>query len=152
MAYNFDRMVNGLKGFTLNQYLDDWIFYNQVFITDLNKKRLIEKGTDVDGNEIRTFKAEQGENYAGFTITARENDGLQADHVDFKVTGKFHSTFETVNRSNSFSIDADDDKPGGKISDNVDVESALGLADLRPLQAKLLPDLRKEVLSLIQGS
>lgn len=160
MAGVFDRMANNLKAFNLNQYLGDWLVDNEDFITGLNKKRLYGFGTYVDGEKIVTFKAQQensGYPYAINTIrgTPEYQGKVQKsqpyDRVTLNDTGRAYDSFSVNAKSNSFSIEANDDKSDGKISDNVDFERALGLDDLKPLQTKLLPDLRKEILSILRS-
>ena len=90
----FERLYNNVVNFDINKEIELLLDDNTVFITDLNKKRLLEHGTDVDGKEIRTFRAAGGEVYSGFTIALRDKQGKQSDHVDAFDTGKYHSTFK----------------------------------------------------------
>jgi len=147
----FDRLYSNIAGFDLNHYLELWFDDNNEFITDLNKKRLLEQGTDVDGKQIRTFRAEQGEVYNRFTIESKYKKGQPFDRVTLKDTGEFHNSFKVESDSKGFAIEGDEDKPDGKISDNVDVESALGIYDLQPIIDKLTVDLQEELLLILKG-
>lgn len=142
----FDRMYKSIESFNQSKHMELWLDANTDFVTGLNKTRLLQKGTDVDGKEIRTFKAAQGENYSAFTINMRLAEGKQYAHVDLYDTGAFHNSVKVNSKSNQFSIEADDKKEDGNISDNLDVESALGLENLQPVINKYLPELRSEVL------
>lgn len=148
----FERLYNNAKSLDLNKELELWLDDNNEFITNLNKKRLFEKGTDVEGKEIRTKKAASGEVYSGFTIEMKDKAGQPFDRVTLKDTGAFYPTFKVDSGSNSFLIEADDKKPDGNISDNVDVESALGLdaEDIELLQQKLILHLQAILLDGLQ--
>ena len=140
----FERLYFNVKRININKELELILDDNNEFITDLNKTRLLEQGTDVDGKEIRTFRAAGGEVYSGFTISMRDKEGKQTKHVDLYDTGEFHSTFKVDSNKSSFLIEADTDKPDGKIEDNVDVESVLGLGKdgIESVKQILIPELR----------
>lgn len=146
----FDKMINNLNAFDEGNYFQDFISANDEFITSQNKRRLNEKGTNVDGEELRTFRAEAGEAYNRFTINMKLAKGQTWQHVTLKDTGAFYNTFKVDAKKSSFTVIADDNKPDGSISDNVDVNSALGLYYLQPLIDLLTVDLRKELLSVIR--
>jgi len=148
---SFEQMAENISGFDLNHYLELWFDDNNEFITDLNKKRLLEFGTDVEGKELRTYRAEMGEVYNSFTITTKEKKGQPADRVTLYDTGEFHKSFKVESDRKGFVIEADEDKDDGKISDNVDVESALGIFDLQPIIDKLKVDLQEELLLFLKG-
>ena len=114
----------------------------QAFIIEQNQKRLFEHGTDVEGEDIRTFRAEQGEAYSRFTIDQKLKKGQPDTHVTFKDTGAYYKTFKVEVDNSGFAVSSDDTKPDGKISDNVEVEPSLGLADITELNEKLIPDIQ----------
>ncbi len=146
----FEKMINNLNGFDLGNYFKDWITDHESFITDQNKRRLSEKGTNVEGEEIRTFRAEAGEVYSAFTINMKLAKGQPDDKVTLKDTGDFYSKFKVKADNNSFTVTADDKKPDGNISDNLDVNSALGLAELQPIRNLMIIDLRKDLLRTLR--
>ena len=148
---NFEQLSNNISGFDLDHYLELWFDTNTEFITGLNKQRLLEEGTDVEGKEIRTFKAEQGEVYSGFTITEKQKSGQPTDKVTLFDTGEFHKSFKVDSDKKGFVIKGEDEKDDGKISDNVNLEMALGIFDLQPIIDKLKVDLKEEVLLILLG-
>lgn len=155
----FDRMVNNLQGFDEGRYFQNFIKANAEFITRQNKRRLYGYGTDTDGEKIVTYLARKqniGYNYAFNTIKGTSEyqgkvDKAQPyDRVTISDTGAAYKTMKVNSKPDEFAVSMDDNKPDGKISDNLDLESALGLYDLQPLINLYTTNLRKEVLSLLR--
>ena len=121
----------------------------QAFIIGLNQIRLYTEGTDVEGKEIRTFRAEQGEVYNRFTIEEKDRKGQPFDRVTLKDTGKFYETFIVDVEADGFAISANTEKPEGDITDNVNVDSVLGLEDITPLTEKLIPDIQDVIRKVL---
>ena len=148
---SFEQLSNNISGFDLDHYLELWFDDNTEFIADLNRQRLLEEGTDVEGKEIRTFKAEQGEVYSAFTIGMKNQSGQPTDKVTLFDTGEFHKSFKVDSNKKGFIIEGEDEKDEGKISDNVNIEMALGIFELQPIIDKLKVDLKEEVLLILLG-
>lgn len=155
----FDKMINNLNAFDEGNYFQDFISANDEFITSQNKKRLYGFGTYTDGEKIVTYLAAKqrlGYNYAINTIKGtsqyqgKVQKGQPYDRVTLNDTGKFYDTFAVDAKKNSFAVTGQDEKEEGNISDNVDIEMALGLYDLQPLIDLLTVDYRKELLSVIR--
>jgi hypothetical protein len=74
-------------------------------------------------------------------MNIKRHAGQEYKHVTLKDTGEAYATMKAPTDKKGFAVSMDDNKPDGKISDNLDLESALGLADITPLTEKLIPDL-----------
>ncbi len=116
-------------------------------IVKLNQDRLESTGTDVDGKKLKTYKAEGSNVYAIMTMNIKRHAGQENKHVTLKDTGAAYSSMKTETNNTGFAVSMDEDKPDGKISDNLDLESALGIFDITPLTEVLIPDLQKGILN-----
>ena len=99
-----EQIENYLKGFLAIDLDAAWFAAVdqevQKLIIDLNtKNQLGEEGIDADGANL-------GE-YAPMTIEERTGRGLQVDHIDFKFTGWYWTTFEVVVNDNGFEVVSD---------------------------------------------
>ena len=135
------------------RYLRNGTFRYEDSLIALTSEKATQPGTDVDGTQIRTFRAAGGEVYNSFTITEKERKGQPSDKVTLKDKGKFHNTFKVDSGKSSFVIEGDTEKPDGNIEDNVDVESALGLDEDGKDEVRqqiLIPELRAILLDGLQ--
>ncbi len=119
----------------------------QKLIVKLNQDRLESTGTDVDGKRITTYNAEGGNAYSNLTMNIKRHAGQENKHVTLKDTGAAYASMKTETDNTGFAVSMDEDKPDGKISDNLDLESALGIFDITPLTEALIPDLQKGILN-----
>lgn len=73
------------------------------FIISLNThEQLGDEGVDSDGKSLG--------DYAPFTVNFRRSKGLQVDHIDFKVTGKYWASWRVIVKSDYFIIETDRDR------------------------------------------
>ena len=150
----FERIYNNISTFKLDKYLKDWVTKNNDVITDLNRERLNKFGTDVEGKKLITYGG-AGANtgsYSTFTIAEKKKKGQETKHVTLKDTGEFHKSFKVKHEGKGFAIEGDEDKSEGKISDNLEIEPALGLGvkDMEQMQAVLIDDLRTDLLTILR--
>lgn len=116
-------------------------------VLDIPRDRLLDKGTDADGKKIRTYKAIQGFVYALRTVKIRQENNQQTDHVDLHDTGEAHRSMLLRAVQDAFLIVFDEDKPDGKISDNVDLNRVFDLSEdeLNKLSNDILTELQQDV-------
>ena len=149
----FDRLYKNISAFNLDKYLKEWFKNNEDFVTGLNKDRLNKFGTDVKDKKLITYGG-AGANtgsYSTYTIEQKKKKGQPYKHVTLKDTGEFHDSFKVKIEGSGFAIEGDEDKPDGKISDNLEIEPALGLGmdDLEVLKELLIEDLRTDILTAL---
>ena len=122
-------------------------------IPQMVKSRLGSEGTYSTGEPIFTKK---GNPYSSFTVAVKsQQTGVSGitSHVTLHDSGKFWSTFALKPTKTSFSVEYNDNKPDGKVSDNIPaLESAISLTDqeLDELRyIKILPDFIEEFRNAI---
>ena len=115
------------------------------------KDRLNESGLYSTGRPIVTYFANSPNVYAHFTIMVKKVQGQPSKHVTLKDTGAFHNSFALKAGADSFVVDYDEDKPDGKISDNVDLTNVFNLSnqELKELRIVIIPDFIKALKKAI---
>lgn len=141
------KQIESVSLFEIIEDLLNTSEYEQ-FITDLNRKRLAEKGEYVDGEKIRTFASFGPHSYSTFTIIEKEQKSGVAgitDHVTAYDTGEFHKSFALKVEKTFAEVVADQQKLA-QLSENLDIDGLLGLneSDKQILLFKLKPDVLKE--------
>ena len=111
----------------------------------------LDDGEDRLGTKLETFESVSPNVYADFTIQARGAAGLPTDKVTLDFEGDFRKTFE-VDVTNTFmQVLANEKKPDGKISDNIDTNDIYNLNTANTnilIQDYILPELNKEIKHL----
>lgn len=146
----FDQLANRLQAFNVNRTIESILNQDKYkkLVPDLVKERLNKYGTYADGSNISTYSAPSGEPYSYVTQTIKAEKGQPTDKVTLKDTGKFHQSFSIAPEQSQFSIDYNEEKPDGEISDNVPfLENAITLSEseLSVLRINLLPDFLTEL-------
>ena len=118
-------------------------------IVKFNQDRLLKDGTDVDGKKLQTYNAQGGNAYSNLTMNIKRHKGQENKHVTLKDTGAAYATMKTETDNSGFAVSMKDEKEDGKISDNLDLISALGLEDITPLTEIIIPELQKDLLKAI---
>ena len=131
---NINNMIDQLFGTSKYQRM----------LPDMVRERLNKAGTYSTGEEIRTFKADLGENYSAYTMFVKDEKGQTTSHVTLKDTGAFHQSFNLQPKQTYAVIEYDENKPEGKVSDNIpDLPNVFGLSEgeMTVLRSEVLPDL-----------
>ena len=115
--------------------------YKQL-IPDMVRSRLNDSGTYSTGQKITTYSSHPPNVYAYRTIDIKKEKGQTSSRVTLKDTGEFQSGFALKTESDTFSIEYEDQKPDGKVSDNVDLDNVFNLSqsEMNELRAEILPD------------
>ncbi len=123
----------------------------ETLVPDQIKDRLNESGLYSTGRPIVTYFANSPNVYANFTIMVKKVQGKPSKHVTLKDTGAFHNSFALNAGADSFVIDYDENKPDGKVSDNVDLTNVFNLSpqELKELRIVILPDFIKALKDAI---
>lgn len=114
-------------------------------IVDLNtKQQLGRDGIDSDGDSL-------GE-YADFTVQARNELGLQTDHIDFKVTGDYWKSWTVTVDEQAITITTNQDRFEELVNDLGFDPGHVGLTDenISLLTEKLLIGYQGYVLNELQ--
>lgn len=144
-------LANNLAKFNVNATIEQILSSGDYpkALPDWIKERLWEQGLYSTGEEIRTYSATNNNVYAVTTVIGTpEFEGKMAkgqpyDRVTLRDTGAFYNTFSLKPKQASFTIDYNDTKSDGDISDNVaDLPSVFGFSDgeMDALRKKILPD------------
>lgn len=141
----FDQLANRLQAFNVNRTIESILSQDKYkkLVPDLVKERLIKEGTYADGSNISTYSAPSGEPYSFVTKTLKAEKGQETGHVTLKDSGKFHQSFSIAPEQSQFSIDYNESKEDGEISDNVPfLENIITLSEneLSVLRRAFLPD------------
>lgn len=141
----FEQSYKDLSKIDIYKLFNEFVKDENDFITGLNKKRLLEKGTDVDGNPIITKIAKtqnSGYPYAINTVfgtneyLGKKDKGEPYNRVTTYSSGRYFKTFKALSNQDTFHIESDDKKGKGAISDWLDVNATLGVEDLEPIESK----------------
>lgn len=122
----FDALHNVLqRAKTLNN-VKAWRFAmdkkaQQLIISLNTNEQLGDEGIDADGVKLR--------DYSPVTMQFRSEKGLQIDHVDFKVTGQYWSSWEVEVKNDSFIIHVDEQRFGELVDELFFSEEHVGLTD-----------------------
>ncbi len=98
----------------------------QLLITQMNFEQL-NKGKDRLNTVIRTFKAVGSDVYSPYTIRQKKFNHQDFKHVTLKDTGDFRKTFRVVAMKTFMQVKANEQKPDGLISKNVDLTHVFNL-------------------------
>ncbi len=148
-------LATKLSAFNVNETLEKILSTQgyKTLIPQMIKSRLRDEGTYSTGEPIYT---KRGNPYTNLTVEIKsQQTGISGitDHVTLYSTGTFWKTFALQPKKDSFSVDYNENKPDGKISDNVpNLESVLSLTDeeLNNLRYyKILPDFIQEFKNAI---
>lgn len=154
MANKLDQLQKKLESFDINKTLNKVATKpnNEKLMQDLIRKRLLEKGEDAEGKQLRTFGAIVPNVYSIRTMIIKDEKGQPTDRVTLKDTGDFHESFSLKTEPEQFINTGDENKPDGKISDNLDLTNVLGLSDRERKEwaGEILPDIRLETLEAIR--
>jgi len=141
-----NSLLTRLEAFNVNSVIEGILNkpdYKQL-VPQIVRDRLAEKGTYKDDQDIYTV---HGSPYTKFTVEQkRQLPGLSGiySHVTLFDTGEFYKTFTLKPYKDYFSIEYNDAKPDGKISDNIpmlDKAISIGGEELEALITyKILPD------------
>ncbi len=102
----------------------------RALVVNLVQERLYNKGTYANDNEIVTYKAKSPDVYSRYTMALKQEKNQPTNRVTLKDGGEFYNTFALKTETESFSISYDENKPDGKISDNIsDLPVAISLSD-----------------------
>ncbi|RLD77382.1 MAG: hypothetical protein DRJ15_13625 [Bacteroidetes bacterium] len=120
-------------------------------IPDMIKSRLNDSGTYSTGEQIATYASLSPDVYSRVTIGLKKMKGQTTKHVTLKDTGAFHNTFALHPKAYEFTIDYNEDKPDGKISETVELDNVFNLSEkeLIELRTMILPDFIEEFRNAI---
>jgi hypothetical protein len=134
--------------------IDDLIFQaleanSQKAIDLLNEQ--LDAGIDEAGWQIRTYAANTPNVYAYYTITVKSSKRQPTNRVTLKDTGVFRETFSVHPEADGFYFDYNEKKEDGDISDNVDLNAAIGLTNESCAElAEVLADyMAEEIVNLL---
>ena len=121
----------------------------QDFIIEKEQKRLSERGEDIRGIKIRTYKAVTPNSYSHSTnILKSKNTGIAAipKHVTLYETGAFYKSFSVLVQKTYAEMIGDKTKMS-LLSKNLDVTNVLGLAqnELSELEDYIKPEIIKQI-------
>ena len=145
MSNAIEILAQRLGSININKNLDA-LFSTpkyQVFIPDMVRERLWEQGIYSTGQPIKTYNATGANAYSVFTIPYKQAKNQRYDHVTLRDTGAFYRSFNLQPKSTYAVINYDENKPDGKISDNVDLDNVFNLSqgELSVLRVEVLPDM-----------
>lgn len=150
---DIDQLMSRIRAFQMNKIMEKIFgqpFYRKRVIT-LNQNQLFLKGITARGTVIRTYAANSPNVYSHRTINIKQAKGQKTNVVTLKDTGEFYSSFTVKNNPKDLTITANFKKPGGNISDNVDITDVLGLTDenKETIQKEIMPQMIEEVKNMI---
>lgn len=140
-----EKRLKKLESFSMNEALNEAGEKNEKFILDQIRGRLLKSGTTADGKQLRTDKAQAGNVYSTYTMILKEAKGQPTDRVTLFDKGQFHGSFDLKPEKDQFTTSGDEQKPDGKISDNVDLTGVMDLSEDETVKVarRILPDLRQ---------
>lgn len=118
---------------------------------DLNRVRLEETGKDIDGKNMRTFKAQGSNAYSNRTIIIKEGKGQITDHFTGKDKGKLHDSIKAVGTKKTIRIKANNNSMI-KLSENIDTSRMLGFSDedIEILIEEMRPEVYNQLISYLK--
>ena len=139
---NINKMIDELFGTSKYQRM----------LPDMVKHRLAITGLYSTGKVIETYKSQiesGGAVYAINTIKGTHqyrgkiDKGQPYGQVRLKDTGAFYETFNLQPKQTFAVIEYDENKPDGRISDNVDLDNIFNLSEgeMKELQLNIIPDI-----------
>lgn len=151
MATAIEILATRLGSIDINKNLDALFStakYDK-FIPDMIRERLWEQGIYSTGQPIKTYSATAGNVYSAYTIEGTESyEGKKAknqpyDRVTLRDTGDFYRSFTLQPKSTYAVVAYDENKPDGKVSDNVDLDNVFNLSpgEMTALREEVIPDM-----------
>lgn len=116
-----ENLISKLKGVQnhLIEHTDKFILDNEPEIIDLNKQQLL-KGFDSLGRSLGDYRP--------MSVTIRQEQGLQVEHIDLRFTGQFQDSINlSKENETTYKIDASDSKWLDKLQPQKRFVNALGL-------------------------
>jgi len=133
---DFTNILRHFESFDESEMVSTAMSYADELAVKLNQNQL-QSGTDSDGNILSTYKAENTNVYANYTISIKKAKGQPTNKVTLKDTGEFYDSMELESDSQllaketagEYRIIANFEKDGENIGDNLNVSNVLGLTE-----------------------